>query len=67
MAYRAKSRAVFIYGFAKNERENIGGDELETARDVARAWLQADALQVARALADVLIQEVINEDGKDET
>ena len=66
VAYRAKSRAVFIYGFVKSERGNIGEDELETARDVARAWLEADAVRIARALADGLIQEVINEEGKDE-
>ncbi len=28
VAYRVKDRAVFLYGFAKNERENIDSDEL---------------------------------------
>ena len=28
IAYRTGDRAVFLYGFAKNERENIGPDEL---------------------------------------
>src|ERR1700683_1838925 len=30
IAYRAGDRAVFLYGFAKNERDNIGDDELAT-------------------------------------
>ncbi|MBI1208027.1 MAG: type II toxin-antitoxin system RelE/ParE family toxin, partial [Azospirillum sp.] len=28
IAYRAEDRAVFLYGFAKHERDNIGPDEL---------------------------------------
>jgi hypothetical protein len=40
---------VFIYDFAKSERENIGEDELETARDVARAWFDADGIRIVRA------------------
>ena len=28
MAYRAGERSVFLYGFGKNERDNIDGDEL---------------------------------------
>jgi hypothetical protein len=58
IAYRPRARATFVYGFAKSERDNIDADELETLRDIARAWLQADAKGLARALADGLIQEV---------
>jgi hypothetical protein len=29
MAYRAGAHTVFLYGFAKNERDNIGPDELD--------------------------------------
>jgi hypothetical protein len=28
IAYRGGGRAVFLYGFAKNERENVGLEEL---------------------------------------
>ena len=58
IAYRRDVKAVFLYGFAKSERDNIGSDELETARDIARAWLEADASRIARAITDGLIQEV---------
>jgi len=58
VAYRRDVKAVFLYGFAKSERGNIGNDELETARDIAKAWLEADAGRLARALADGLILEV---------
>ena len=58
IAYRLKKRAVFLYGFAKNERANIGADELLTAREIASSWLAADARQIARALAEGELQEV---------
>ncbi len=58
IAYRLKKRAVFLYGFAKNERANIGTDELLTAREIASSWLAADARQIARALAEGELQEV---------
>lgn len=58
VAYRMKERAVFLYGFAKNERENIGAGELEDLRLVARGWLEATSAQIAAALADGAIEEV---------
>jgi hypothetical protein len=36
LAYRDSLRAVFLYGFAKSERENIEDDELQTLRDPMR-------------------------------
>jgi hypothetical protein len=29
MAFRSKERTIFVYGFAKSERDNIESDELE--------------------------------------
>jgi hypothetical protein len=58
VAYRAGTRAVFLYAFAKNERENIGPDELLTWREIGAGWLAADARQIAHALAEEILQEV---------
>ena len=66
VAYRNGVRAVFLYGFAKSERDNVDDDELETARDIAKGWLDASTGQIARAVAEGLIQEVNNGDGKEE-
>jgi hypothetical protein len=38
-AHQANKRAVFVYGFTKNERDNIDVGELEYWRGVARALL----------------------------
>jgi hypothetical protein len=58
IAYRAKDRAVFLYGFAKSELENIDSSQLATAREIAGSWLPADAGRIARAIEDGELQEV---------
>ena len=52
VAYCAKRRAVFLYGFAKNERDNIEPDELLTFRSIAADLLAADAARIAEAIED---------------
>lgn len=66
IAYRAGHRAVFLYGFAKRERENISPDELLTLREIGATWLAADANRIAYALKESVLQEVIDEE-KDKT
>lgn len=58
VAYRAKARSVFLFGFAKSARGNVEHDELATARDIAKAWLEADANALSRAIIEGAIQEV---------
>lgn len=62
IAYRPKTRSVFLFGFAKSERGNIEEDELATARDVAKGWLELDGKGLAGAVADGLIVEVKHDD-----
>jgi hypothetical protein len=66
LAYRAHTRSVFLFGFAKSARANVADDELATAKDIARSWLEAGDAALVRALADGLIQEVAyGQDEKD--
>ncbi len=58
IAHRRGGRAVFLYVFAKRERENIEPDELATLREIGATWLEADAVQIARALETKILQEV---------
>ena len=60
IAYVAAERAVFLYAFAKNERDNISPDELLTLREIAATWLAADAARIAQALGAGLLEEVSN-------
>ncbi len=66
IAYRAGHRAVFLYGFAKRERENIEPDELATLREIAAIWLAADAKRIAHALNEGVLREMTY-DGEKET
>ncbi len=61
VAYQTKDRAVFLYGFAKSERENINPSELATLREIATTWLNANAERIALGIAEDELQEVPND------
>jgi len=58
IAYRFGARSVFLYGFAKNERENIEEDELATLSEIAAGWLEADDKGLKKAIEKGILQEV---------
>ena len=43
-------RWVFMFGFAKNERDNIDGDELRLMKRLATTWLDMSDVDTRRAL-----------------
>lgn len=61
IAYRTNRRAVFLFGFAKSEMENIAPNQLTAARDIAKKLLAADSAQIARDLEEGQLQEVEND------
>jgi hypothetical protein len=63
VAYRAKDRAVFLFGFAKSEQENIGSDELVFLRELAKNWLTADSAKIRKEIETGNLQEI--EDDKE--
>jgi hypothetical protein len=58
VAYRTAGRAVFLYGFAKNDRDNIEDAELQALRAIGANWLAASAQVVGQALKDGDLQEI---------
>jgi hypothetical protein len=56
IAFRSQHRAVFLYGFAKNEKENISDDELASLKDIAAGWLDMNNQDLKHALADGRLQ-----------
>lgn len=62
VAYRSGSRAVFLYGFAKNDRDTITNDELQTLRLIGANWLAASESLVQRALSEGDLQEIEHDD-----
>jgi hypothetical protein len=60
IAYRRGSRAVFLYGFAKNERANISLDELAELRKIGLNWLNASTETIAEALDKNSLEEIVS-------
>ena len=58
IAYRSGKRAVFLYGFAKSERDNIEADELETLKEIGAAWLEAKKERLDNAIKEGILMEV---------
>jgi hypothetical protein len=56
-------RSVFLFGFAKNERENIDDTELTTLRQIAGSFLNASEEKIEQALKDETLIEVEHGDG----
>ncbi len=63
IAFRRGERAVFLYGFAKNERANIDAEELDEFRRLARGFFAMTAQQIARLIADDELMEVNDDEG----
>ena len=51
-------RWVFMFGFAKNERDNIDNDELRLMKRLASAFLEMDDRKVKEALTSGDIVEI---------
>jgi hypothetical protein len=64
IAYSSGKRAVFLYGFAKSERDNIDADELETLKEIGAAWLDAKKERLEYAIKEGILMEVSYEDRK---
>lgn len=62
VAYRRGTRAVFLYGFAKNERDNIADDELETLREIGGPLLDASDDELEHMIADDRLMELPYDD-----
>jgi hypothetical protein len=50
IAYRKDDRLLFLYGFAKNERDNIDPKELESFKKLSRAYLSLSLAELERAI-----------------
>jgi hypothetical protein len=59
IVFRIQDRAFFVYGFAKNERDNIRADELVALRKLASLLLSYDERHLALALQSGGLVEVI--------
>lgn len=66
IAYRATRRSVFLYGFAKNERDNIDDKELDDLKKLAKHFLSYSEEQIATAVKQSELTEVSCDDREKE-
>jgi hypothetical protein len=60
--FRTGTRAFFVYGFAKNERDNIELDELTEFRRLAARMLNYSDAELRHAISNNKLIEVFYED-----
>jgi hypothetical protein len=58
IVFRTGKRAIFVHGFAKNEKDNIEKDELVALKKLAAALLAYDDKTLARVLTLGVLLEV---------
>lgn len=66
IAYRSAERSVFLYGFAKNERQNIRTDELEVLKKLAQRFLSMRDSDIEKAIVEGELIEVGDDDEDEE-
>ncbi len=62
IVFRTKTRAIFVYGFAKNVRANIEMDELDGYRELAQLYLIKSEEEMDIYVADGVLLEVNGDD-----
>ena len=66
LAFRVGKRAVFLVGFAKNDRANLKPDELDELAKVGARWLKLDEDGTDAAITDGKLWEVRCDDEGDD-
>jgi hypothetical protein len=61
VATNKKNRWFFVFGFEKNERTNIDGDELDVLQDLASELLLRSSDELAIAVVDGALKEICHE------
>ncbi len=62
IVYRSGDRAVFVFGFGKNDRENLEPDELADLKTTAELLLGYDADELDKAVDNQELWEVLCND-----
>jgi len=62
--FKAGTRAFFVHGFAKNEKDNIEPEDLIAFRKLATRMLEYKDTELTQALNKHILTEVICDDEK---
>lgn len=62
VASKIQDQWFFLYGFAKNERDNISDQELRVLQAIASSWLEQEQHLLQRAIESGELREVTKDD-----
>lgn len=62
ISYKTKTRAVFVFGFAKNDQDNISSEELKQLRKAAAEMLSWNDDEVEKMLTSRKWREIEGDD-----
>ena len=62
IGYKVGNRAVFLFGFSKNELDNLSDQKLSELRELGAFWLRAEDATIIESLEDGTILEVDDEE-----
>jgi hypothetical protein len=65
IVYRTKTRAIFVFGFAKSDKANLEPDELEGYRKLAKAYLEKSEKEMTAYVADGTLTEMVENEEED--
>ena len=58
VVYKQNDRAIFLYGFSKNERDNIDKSELQLFKTLGNDFLELNAKQLEQSIAQSVLFEL---------
>lgn len=64
IAYRCESRCVFMFCFAKSDKENLNKNEVVEYKDAAAIYLGFNDAETCLAVEQGEIEEIVNHDKK---
>ena len=62
LLYRSRGRAIFAFGFAKSRKADLEPDELETYRELAKAYLAQTERAIDKYVADGILTELMHDE-----
>ena len=59
IAFSSGQRSLFLYGFAKNDRDNIGDDELRELRKLSQLFLGLSSVRLDNCITELFFKKRI--------
>ena len=62
IAFHTRTRSVFLYGFAKSQKDNVGEEDLDNLKKLAARFLALNDDELRQALEETELIEVLHDE-----